>query len=401
MGMPLVTFAIATHNRGRVLVECLEALRGNVGLARGAYEVLVVDNASTDGTAALAAEVPGVRVIRLDRNEGPVAKNHAIAQARGAYTVVMDDDAYPLPGAVEAMLGHLAGRGDLGAAVFDVMLPDGSREASAYPDVFIGAGTGFRTEVVRRLGGLPTEFFMQAEEYDLSFRLLEAGLRVERFEDMPLRHLKSPGARIATRTTRLDVRNNLYVLAKYVPSPLCWELAADWLQRYFMMAQRRDEREGGAAHRAAYMQGSAEGMARWGAQRKRGRRVSERVIEQMFRFAWIREELAEAQRAYGLRRVVLADFGKNMLAVHRAVKALGMTAVAIADDGLAPGVDMPLVTYRGTPVLRWAAARGLGYDGVVVANLSPVQGPRRAAALRGVEQVPVVELGQGVCADAA
>ena len=113
---------------------------------------------------------------------------------------------------------------------------------------------------------------MQAEEYDLSFRILQAGFSVQRFWDMPLMHLKSPGARIGQRTTRLDVRNNMYLLARYVPAPLCHAYAADWLARYWMMAQNRDARPDAqphpqeGTHRKAYMRGAAEGFARWNAQ---------------------------------------------------------------------------------------------------------------------------------------
>ncbi len=138
------------------------------------------------------------------------------------------------------MVRHFRDNPTLAAAVFDVTLPDGSKEASAFPDVFIGAGTGLRRSALEKIAGsekkessiatLPSHFFMQAEEYDLSFRLLDAGYSIQRFWDLALTHLKTPNARIGERTTRLDVRNNLYLLAKYIPAPLCHQLAADWLR---------------------------------------------------------------------------------------------------------------------------------------------------------------------------
>ena len=187
---PRISFVLATFNRGPVLIDCLRQTLDRCATElpspsnAGSVEILIVDNASTDGTpelvAATFATESRIRLIRRARNEGPVAKNHALPQARGQFIVFLDDDAFPLPGALPRMLAHFAADPTLGAAVFNVLLPDDTPECSAYPDVCIGAGTAFRADVLRQVGGLPPEFFMQAEEYDLSFRILGAGYRIER-----------------------------------------------------------------------------------------------------------------------------------------------------------------------------------------------------------------------------
>ena len=393
----LVSFVVATFNRRAVVRESLERTVGACGLRAGEFEVIVVDNASTDGTADGLRGMRQVRVIEAGENRGPVAKNLGIAEARGEFVVFLDDDAYPLPGAVPAMIEHFRARERLAAAVFDVMLPDGSREASAYPDVFIGAGTGFRRSVLEKVGGLPADFFMQAEEYDLSFRILRAGGDIHRFADMPLVHLKTPGARIAERTTRLDVRNNLYVLARYLPPPLCFEFAAEWLVRYWYMALGRDlagERATGG-HRTAFIKGAGQGLLEWGERRRGGRDwLGPEVLERIFRFGQLREEMIAARERLGFTRIVLADWGKNLLGYWRAAEAAGLEVAAVVDDGLG-GMGEERRDYRGAQVVKWEAARGLKYDAIVVSNMSPVAGPRRAAALRRVERAPVVELGLG------
>jgi GT2 family glycosyltransferase len=400
---PQLSIVVATHNRGPVLVDCLRRTLAN-GLPRGAFEVLVVDNASTDGTAELVAEqLPEVTLIRLEENRGPVAKNFAIERARGAFLLLLDDDAFPHPGTTAQMLRHFQADPQMGAAVLDVTLPDGAREASAYPDVFIGAGTGLRRSALEAIGAwpraLPAHFFMQAEEYDLSFRLVNGGFTVRRFGDLPLTHLKTPGARIAARTTRLDVRNNLFLLARYLPEPLCHQLAADWLDRYFRMACRRDREAGnskGQAHKKAFLQGAAAGLGRWAEQRDHHRYLlSPMAVESIFKFNVIRARLALAARTHRTRRIVLADYGKNLLAYWQAARELSLEVLAVVDDqlgGPAGGGD----SYRGTPLVTWAGLREMRGGGggrspalVVVANMNPVQGPRRAAELRRT-------LGQGV-----
>lgn len=393
---PLVSFVVATFDRGQTLVECLGRTLSTAGLSAEQCEALVVDNASTDGTAELlAAQLPQVQVIKLSRNRGPVAKNYGLAKARGEFVVMLDDDAYPQPGAVQQMIRHFRDDKALGAAVFDVTLPDGAKEGSAYPDVCIGAGTGLRRSVLERVGLLPGDFFMQAEEYDLSFRILQAGFSVQRFWDMPLTHLKSPGARIGQRTTRLDVRNNLYLLARYVPEPLCHHYAADWLARYWIMAVQRDESQPAhpeeGTHRKAYLRGAAEGLARWSAKRgDAGRWLSSEVVERVFKMDEIQQRMGRAKERLGLRRVVLADFGKNLYAYWNAACSLGLEIGAVADDGLGGGAGER--EYRGIPLVKWGNV-GVGeYDAVIVSNMSAVVAPRRAAGLRRVLDKPVVDL---------
>jgi glycosyltransferase involved in cell wall biosynthesis len=407
-----VSFVLATYNRGSVVTDCLRNTMACAAavLPADRWSVLVVDNGSTDGTAdaveALARKHSHLRLVKLGKNCGPVAKNVGIHGNDADLIVLLDDDAYPMPGALAQTLRHFHGDPQLGAAVFDVTLPDGRKEASAFPDVFIGAGTALRgtalKELERRFGQggglLPADFFMQAEEYDLSFRLLEAGWSVQRFWDMPLMHLKSPGARIGQRTTRLDVRNNLYLLARYVPEPLCGALAADWLARYWRMATARDAvaspHPAHGSHKANFMKGAAAGLGAWTNQRDGGKRLlSAGTLERIFKFEAITERLARVKERGGVRRIAFGDLGKNMLAYHRAAERLNLEVVAVVDDALAGegGTE-----YRGVPVMGTAAfacrTRHEPVDAVVITAMSPVHAARQAEALRRTLEVPVVDL---------
>src|SRR5262249_21335860 len=156
--------------------------------------------------------------------------------------VFLDDDSYPLPSSIERMVEHFDEDPQLGAAVFTVTLPDGSRECSAYPDVFIGCGTGFRKEAINEVGALPDDFFMQAEEYDLSLRLLQGGWAIRSLDDLKVEHLKTPNARRSWRTMRLDVRNNYIVAMRYMPREWVREFTFDWLRRYDEIARSKKQR---------------------------------------------------------------------------------------------------------------------------------------------------------------
>src|SRR4051812_47927608 len=161
----LVSFVISTHDRREVLLSTLANVE-RCGLDRAAFEIFVVDNASKDGTAeAFAARFPSVHLLKQTTNRGSCAKNIALPHTRGRFGVFIHDESYPARGSIARMIQHFENEPQLGAAAFTIDLPDGSQECSAYPDVFIGCGTGFRRRALTQVGGLPEDFFMQAEEY--------------------------------------------------------------------------------------------------------------------------------------------------------------------------------------------------------------------------------------------
>ena len=114
-GRPDVMAVIVTYNRCAMVLESLTAVEGQ---SRPPDSVVVIDNASTDGTvAAVRAQFPGARLVELPSNTGGAggfAYGLALALADGADLVwLMDDDTIPQAGALEAMLdarGRYQGR---------------------------------------------------------------------------------------------------------------------------------------------------------------------------------------------------------------------------------------------------------------------------------------------------
>jgi Glycosyl transferase family group 2 len=263
-----------------------------------------------------------------------------------------------------------------------VVLPDGSHECSAFPDVFIGCGTGFRREALADSGGLPDDFFMQAEEYDLSLRLLGAGWRVERFTDLRVHHLKTSSARQPARTTRLDVRNNLLVIARRFPRQWVWHYAIDWMRRYQWIAQTK-----GWRHRLAFWRGLLSGLIK-SVNFTRRQSVSAAAFEQFAMIQNIRSRLADAIAQRNIRSILLIDIGKNIFPFWLAARELGLEIVAVADSKLGRAGRH----YRGIPVVTDDAARLLDFDAAIVTNISPVHGPKRAMEWRAMESRPVLDL---------
>jgi hypothetical protein len=234
--------------------------------------------------------------------------------------------------------------------------------------VFVGCGVGFRAEALHDVGGLDRSFFMQAEEYDLSFRLVVAEWRVEVFEDLHVEHLKTNRARRSDRTTYYDVRNNLRVVARYLPSPYDRIYREDWTQRYGWLAERED-------HTGAYVRGRRAGRRRalWERWTHRRHRFSPSTFEHFFQWDEIERRMG-GLRELGVNRVLFADLGKNVYAFYRAARRMGVEVVAIADDRF----SAPQRCYRGVPVVPLEDALRRDFDAIVVSNTSAVH----AAATR-------------------
>ena len=374
-----MSFLIATHNRRDVLLHTLHKIAA-CGLARDEFEVLVVDNASGDGTVQAASErFPGVILLPQPRNRGPCAKNVALAQARGEFVVFLDDDSFPEPHSMRRMIELFQNDPHLGAAVFTITLPDGSRECSAYPDVCIGCGTGFRRRALLDAGGLPDDFFMAAEEYNLSLRLLDAGWKVRTFDDLHVMHLKTPASRFPRRIARLDARNNLILAMRYFPEPWRLPYAMEWLERYRLLAAANGTR-------AAFWAGAVEGMIRGLADEHRP--ISEAAFEQFAKLRQTEDRMRDAAARLPFRRVLFIDVGKNILAYRLAARASGLDVVGIADSRWGGSS----LVFRGLPVLTDADALKLRFDAAIVSNLSPVHAAQRLSAWRRLTNRPVIDL---------
>jgi GT2 family glycosyltransferase len=106
---PATSIVIATHNNRVYVTLCLRSVLAHSGVN---FEVIVVDNASTDGTAEdlcrVAAYDPRVRILfNLDNRGFAIATNQAVAMARGDRIVLLNDDTIVPPGWLQRLGAHL------------------------------------------------------------------------------------------------------------------------------------------------------------------------------------------------------------------------------------------------------------------------------------------------------
>jgi GT2 family glycosyltransferase len=224
MTEPRISIVVPTRNRAARLEALLASLLEQAGPP---FEVIVVDNASTDRTLAVVGEADAehdahVRAIHLPRPMGPaVARNRGWRAAGGELIVFTDDDVVPAPGWLAALAaGH---ERDPDALVQGRTEPD-PRElhrlaAFSRSQHATGPGPWFQTcniayprELLERLGGFDESFWEAAgEDTDLGWRAIEAGARVV-YEPVALNWhaVHEPGAWQLIRSTqkwRLIVRN--------------------------------------------------------------------------------------------------------------------------------------------------------------------------------------------------
>jgi GT2 family glycosyltransferase len=380
-----LSYVIVTRNRRDSLLATLAKLETNTRVPRRSWEAIVVDNASDDGSPeAVAKKFRSARIICLSENEGMPGRNHGFKKARGRYVCLIDDDSYPTGEAIPKSLAHLDDHPQTAAVVGRVVLPDGGLEGPALPSVLLGGASVVRKSVLDATGGFSPEFFRQAEEYDLSFRILRLGHRIERFEDVVFRHEKVAGGRSSALVHRMDLRNNLILVERFIPRPLRRAYRHDWAMRYLALA--RQDGHGDAAKSAMF-----EALVWARRERSVGRQtLDEATVEAVFQLRSQAQRVEAWSREHAVRRVAICDFGKNVYATFRACREAGLDVVALADDRDA-FVGM---NYRGAPILKAAEALARGADGVVVSNINPAQVEARAGQVRAAFAGPVLTLWQ-------
>jgi rhamnopyranosyl-N-acetylglucosaminyl-diphospho-decaprenol beta-1,3/1,4-galactofuranosyltransferase len=212
---PRIVAVVVTFNRRALLERLLDALEGTPGLA----EVVVADNASTDGTGEwLAGRAQGttpVHVVTLPTNMGGAGGFHEglrVALERGADLAwLMDDDGVPTRGCLAGLLEHVDAFDFWGPAVlaeqdpsrlcFPIRLPGRSQVVHAMGEVEDAAVDGLIPDIVipfngvlvtralaERIGLPREEFFIWGDDHEYRLRAEKAGARIGTVVDSHFLH---------------------------------------------------------------------------------------------------------------------------------------------------------------------------------------------------------------------
>lgn len=205
----LVSVIVPFHNAERYLGEAVQSV---VAQTYRPLELLLVDDACSDGSARVAAGLAAthaeVRLLRLRRNRGPaMARNHGLARARGGLTTFLDADDVMLPERLACQVHYLTEHPGVDLVVCAEEL---AVEPNAPPEAVRrrrarGAGPRFhimsmmvRRDAFRRVGGFDPSYRV-AEDLDWLFRAAGAGLTVGTLDRVLTRH-RLHGGNLSYRT---------------------------------------------------------------------------------------------------------------------------------------------------------------------------------------------------------
>ncbi len=217
---PLVTINILAFNRREEVRQTLGELQ-SVDYPREALEILVVDNASSDGTGEMIAEeFPDVRVVTLAPNRAVAGWNAGFEAGRGEFFLVLDDDSAPQSGLKEAVV-YLQENPKVGILACNIV--GGPFTTEAWKDKqdfigFVGCGALIRREVVEAIGGYARWIHLYAHEWEYGLRCMNAGFEIRFFEGCVVRHRASPVNRSTRRSRVYSTRNELLIVHKYFAS---------------------------------------------------------------------------------------------------------------------------------------------------------------------------------------
>lgn len=218
-----VAVVVVTRNRR---TSTLATVRRLVDLPE-APPVIVVDNASTDGTAdAVRAAQPGVDVVRLPANLGAAGRNCGVALATTPYVAFSDDDSWWAPGALTAAVDLFDAHPALGLVAARVLVgpakrPDPVCDAMAASPLasdggpgravlgFVACGCVVRRSAFLGVGGFRLGFGVGGEEELLAVDLAAAGWALRYCPELSAHHHPATNRPPAGDRRRLQARNAL------------------------------------------------------------------------------------------------------------------------------------------------------------------------------------------------
>lgn len=267
-----ISIIIVTWNTRELLRRCLESVEAT--LQHLSYEVIVVDNASTDGSPAMLRErFPSVDLIENDENRGfGAANNQALRIMKGRYALLLNSDTLLTESAVSELFTYLERHPDVAMACGQLLNADGSRQNSiaAFPTLLtlmtntplleylfprrfpskrrryaapveiesaIGACLLVRKSAIDAVGMFDERYFFFFEETDWAYRMRQVGWKIGHVPTAFIYHFQGQSigrnlpSRIAFYRSRYQFfhkwKNRPYYIAVRAIIPL--RLLLDWL----------------------------------------------------------------------------------------------------------------------------------------------------------------------------
>jgi GT2 family glycosyltransferase len=291
-----LSIVIVSWNTRDLLLDCLASIEASTSDLN--YETFVVDNASSDDSAAaVRARFPRVHLIANAQNVGfSRANNQAIQQSAANYVLLLNPDTKVLPGALDALCRYLDEHPEVGAAGARILNPDGTLQSSCYPaptlarelwrllhldavlpfgiyrmqdwdittprqvDSLLGACILARRAALMKAGMLDEDYFFTGEEIDLCRKLYRLNWKIFWVPQAQIIHYGGQSARQVAQSaflrlyegkvlyfrkqqglaTALLYKLVLYIatLARLVVAPVAWLERGTRREQHLTLARR-------------------------------------------------------------------------------------------------------------------------------------------------------------------
>lgn len=225
----MVSIITLNHNRKN---DVLALLFGCVRQTYSNLEIIMVDNASTDGSVeAVRKSFPQVKVIARKVGRGYPSFNLGLKAAGGKYFVILDSDTEIDKDLCSKVVAKFASNRDLGILAFKVLDYGSLRESQKAPRkrkgsksrgyealTFNGCGWAMRREVYEVLGGFIEDYYLYCNEYEYGVRALESGFDIRYFPDIVVHHKVGKSMeRSSGKAGFYQARNWIWFLFEFVP----------------------------------------------------------------------------------------------------------------------------------------------------------------------------------------
>ncbi|MCL4415670.1 MAG: glycosyltransferase family 2 protein [Actinobacteria bacterium] len=256
--MPQLSVIIVTHNTKTLIQPLLSSLFSSIKYWGKETEIIVVDNASNDGTTNLIRKkYPTIKLIENKSNHGYAkANNQGIKIAKGVYILLLNSDVILRPDVLKRMISYLEKNQDVGIITCKLVLPNDTIDPAChrgfptpwasltyflglerlFPKISLfsqyhlwykplntiheidspsGAFYLIRKKIIDSIGYLDEKFFMYGEDLDWSYRIKKAGWKIIFNPQAQITHLKKQsGLKSLDLKTRENTSESFYQAMK-------------------------------------------------------------------------------------------------------------------------------------------------------------------------------------------
>lgn len=240
---PVISICILTYNRKADLVKTIQFIKKS---KYKSFEIVVVDNSSTDGTGdIIPKKFPDVVYIH-NKNEGISGWNIAFKHAKGEFILATDDDAHPSRDALGQIVDVFTSESQVDIIACNIINFTTHKSAFPYEESlrkaprreydFIGCGVAIRKKIFKKIGYFAPWIFMYAHETEFSLRALKKGVDVWLYPSIVVYHRVSPVGRTSGRSIYYCTRNFLSIAWLYFPLPYALDVTTAFLSEAFILS---------------------------------------------------------------------------------------------------------------------------------------------------------------------